>query len=79
MVADLYRDNPEWVMVALAEARTQVRLDDGRVGTLVYWPLPRDPDTPRVGRSSGGAKPKVRLETGRYVSVPRERITAVLK
>jgi hypothetical protein len=51
-----------------ASARRLVVLPDGRTGRLVYWP-PRDPR-----RRTKGAKAKVQLPSGQYVSLPPDQL-----
>lgn len=55
--------------VALAKARSVVRLPDGRTGRLVYFP-------PGHGHPRRGRKAVVLLPSGRFLSIPTEEVTA---
>ena len=64
-------------MVSLAKSRAPIILKDGRVGRLVYWPLPEG-----VKKKSGrgvrhGAKPTVLMGTSTHLSVTVEEIARV--
>ena len=68
-------------MVKVAKRRGRVRLESGRVGTLIFWPIPapfRQP-TPTGGRYHGGTKAKVRLDTGAIVSVEPDKVVGVVE
>lgn len=58
-------------MVVAAAARLPVHLADGRTGILVYWPATASPER---RRRSCGARAKVMLRPGVYISVNTEQV-----
>lgn len=56
-----------------AAARRMVRIDDGRRAVLIYVPIR---EVRHRGRS-GGSKAKVRLSSGKVISVAPEYLTVV--
>jgi hypothetical protein len=55
-----------------ARMRVLVRLPDGRTATLTYWPPPSGRARPR------GSKARVRLTSGRYMSVAPSLLARVV-
>jgi hypothetical protein len=58
-----------------AKWRTQVRLADGRVGVLVYVPLPAGQHRTDSKRRSSGKQARVQLGQGAFVSVDPTTLT----
>lgn len=59
-----------------AKARARVRLPDGREGTLTYCPPIDLPDWRRIEQAGGrySSRAKVRLDSGRYLSVDPDQL-----
>ena len=62
-------------MLAAARDRTRVRIPGPRFGTLIYWPLL---PSARASIPRGtGARARIRLESGAYVSVDKRSVELV--
>lgn len=64
--------------IRAADERRMVRLSDGRLATLFWWPIPVEKRShkQRAGRA-GGARAKVRLPSGKVLSVDPQSIEEV--
>lgn len=59
--------------VHLARTRSIVRLDNGRLATVISWPIPTGI---RHGRTTGN-KVKVQLQSGTFLSVRPDTVSEV--